>query len=103
MIVFFYGWLLPILYAIGCALTYCTQLSAKADPKRRQIYWTIAQATSGLALLGVSMSIVSAIISHQLFGANVDALGLAVAGLVALLGWIVTNYSMRYLVGEPNQ
>lgn len=90
---FYDGWILPLIYTVGFTLTL----------RLKHSHWLIARATSGIALLGICLIICTKIVSYFVAGAHTDALGLTVALLVALLGWVVTNYSMRYLAGESHE
>jgi NAD(P)H-quinone oxidoreductase subunit 5 len=87
------GWLLPLIYTMGCALA-CAQGSR---------HWAIARLTASAALAGTVAVAVVALLWSQWAPLAVDALGLTAALLVAVLGWVIINYSSRYLNGEPGQ
>jgi NAD(P)H-quinone oxidoreductase subunit 5 len=87
------GWLLPIIYATGCLLVF-------GAPRR---YWHIARLTAAAALLATLGAAVTALLWSQLAPLTVDVVGLTVALLIAVLGWVIINYSWRYLDGEPGQ
>lgn len=87
------GWLLPMIYAVGLLLT--TVAGAH--------HWRVAQTTMLVGFLSM-MATVLVSVTLMLNGfAGVDRLGLIMAMLVALLGWIIVSYSRRYLHGEPGQ
>lgn len=87
------GWLLPLVYAAGCLLA-CRQT---------QEYWAIARLTAAAALVATGGAAAVALFWSGWGGHRVDALGLTAAVLVAVLGWVIVNYSSRYLNGEPGQ
>ncbi|MDX1492075.1 MAG: NADH-quinone oxidoreductase subunit L [Pseudohongiellaceae bacterium] len=87
------GWLLPALYASGFMLA----LVLKRN------HWLTARGTALLGLIVTIILVSSAVILTQLQPLSVDKLGLTLAGLVSLLGWVIINYSARYLQGEANQ
>ncbi|MDH4042687.1 MAG: NADH-quinone oxidoreductase subunit L, partial [Gammaproteobacteria bacterium] len=89
----FGGWLLPVIYATGCVLVF----------GRSQQHWKIAQLTATAALLATFGAALVALVWSQLAPVAVDAVGLTAALLVALLGWVIINYSSRYLAGERDQ
>jgi len=89
----FGGWLLPVIYATGCVLVF----------GRSQQHWKIAQLTATAALLATFGAALVALVWSQLAPVAVDAVGLTAALLVALLGWVIINYSARYLAGERDQ
>lgn len=87
------AWLLPAIYGLGWLLV-------AARPDRN---WQIARSTAAAALfmtLGTSVASIG-----QLFAVpgSVDLLGTTVALLIALLAWVIVNYSARYLEGESGQ
>lgn len=90
---FYGGWLLPLIYATGFILV----------SLRYREYWQVARMTATVGLLATTGMALLALLWAQLAPLRVDALGLTVALLVALLGWVIINYSSRYLNGEPNQ
>ncbi len=87
------GWLLPLVYATGCLLVL----------RRPGRHWKIAQLTSTAALLATLCTALAALAWAQFEQLTVDALGLTMALLVAVLGWVIINYSARYLSGERDQ
>ena len=87
------GWLLPVIYGIAFALALL--------PWRRQ--WLPARGAALLGLLTSVAAVVAAVALAQFQPVSIDKPGLVVALLVALLGWVIINYSRRYLQGEPNQ
>ena len=87
------GWLLPLIYATGCVLACC----------RVQRYWAVARLTAAAALAATAAAAAVALLWSRWGEVAVDALGLTAAMLVAVLGWVVINYSARYLSGEPGQ
>ncbi len=90
---FFGAWLLPAIYAVGCLLV-CGQ------PRH---HWKIAQLTAAAALLATLFSALGAWAWLRFAPLAIDSVGLTVALLVAVLGWVIINYSSRYLNGEPGQ
>ncbi|KAA1191859.1 NADH-quinone oxidoreductase subunit L [Pseudohalioglobus sediminis] len=86
-------WLLPLIYAVGCAAVFITT---------RQ-HWHIARLTASAALVATAGAALLALVWAQLAPLAVDVLGLTVALLIAVLGWVIVNYSSRYLNGEPEQ
>jgi NAD(P)H-quinone oxidoreductase subunit 5 len=90
---FYLGWITPILYATGCVLV----LSRPGQ------YWRIAIAISALALIATLAGAVGAIAWSLFAPLSIDKLGMTGALLVSLLGWVIVNYSSRYMAGEPNQ
>jgi NAD(P)H-quinone oxidoreductase subunit 5 len=93
MMEFFGGWLLPAIYATGCLLVF-------GQPRH---HWKIAQITAAAALLATLFSVVGAGVWLHFAPAEIDSVGLTLALLVAVLGWVIINYSSRYLNGEPGQ
>ncbi|MEZ5572742.1 MAG: NADH-quinone oxidoreductase subunit L [Halioglobus sp.] len=86
-------WILPLVYAAGCALAFI----------RSNNPWTAARVTVALAL-GATLSVALGTIAVSLLTpVDVDKLGLTAALLVSLLGWVIVNYSARYLDGEADQ
>lgn len=81
----FLGWLAPALYLAGALA------GAAAAATWR---WRIAAATTRCALAAAGLRLVMA---------PGDATPALVATLVAFLGWIIGDYSRRYLHGEPGQ
>lgn len=87
------GWLLPVIYAIGCLLVF----------SRPDHLWQSAKVTALVALLAIVAAVLNALVWGQFVFSGFDAVGLTLALLVALLGWVIINYSARYLSGEPDQ
>ena len=86
-------WLLPLVYAIGCLVA--------LNGSRHN--WRVARLAGTLALL-VSLAMALGAITGSWLGASpIDKLGLTASLLVSLLGWVIINYSSRYLAGEPHQ
>lgn len=86
-------WLLPLVYIAGLLA------AVGASP----IQWWVARATGLLGLAAVLF-----VVGGRLFGAEnplytADTLGLVMAVLVSVLGWVIITYSHRYLQGEKNQ
>jgi NAD(P)H-quinone oxidoreductase subunit 5 len=78
---------------LGCLLVFS---------QSRQL-WRIARFTALAALLA-TLAIALLALSRSLFAPlAVDAVGMTAALLIALLGWVIVNYSARYLDGEPGQ
>jgi len=89
----FGAWLLPAMYAAGCLLAF-------GQPRH---HWKIAKFTAAAALLATLGSVLGALAWRQFAPLALDSVGLTVALLVAVLGWVIINYSSRYLNGEPGQ
>lgn len=89
----FSAWLLPALYASAFIL-------ALGLPRQ---HWRVARAAALLGLITMTVTAVTAFVWAQFQTVNVDKLGVTVGLLVSLLGWVIVNYSARYLQGEPNQ
>lgn len=87
------GWILVLVYAAGWLLV-------SSQP---HAYWTIARGTALAGLAGVVVSITAATAAALLTGASPDRLGLVAALLVSLLGWVIINFSSRYLTGDLHQ
>lgn len=87
------GWILVFVYTIGWLLV-------ASQPAYQ---WAIARGSALLGLLGVIFSIIVAIAGSRLAGLNPDQLGLVAAALVSLLGWVIINFSHRYLTGDLHQ
>jgi NAD(P)H-quinone oxidoreductase subunit 5 len=90
---FFGGWLLPLIYASGCLLVF----------GQSRHHWKIARLTAAAALLATVLCALGAWVWLQFAPLAIDSVGLTVALLVAVLGWVIINYSSRYLNGEPDQ
>ena len=93
MVVSITGWLLPAIYAVGCLLAF--SMSSRL--------WKMAKITSVTALLATITVVLTVLIWGQLTLAAIDTVGLTLSLLVAVLGWVIINYSSRYLGGEPGQ
>ncbi|HEY9147369.1 MAG TPA: NADH-quinone oxidoreductase subunit L [Gammaproteobacteria bacterium] len=87
------AWLLPAIYAAGCLLAF-------GQPRH---HWKIAKFTAAAALLTTLASVLGGLAWRQFAPLALDSVGLTVALLVAVLGWVIINYSSRYLNGEPGQ
>jgi len=93
MLVSFVGWLLPITYAVGCLLVF----------SKTNRLWKTANITAAAALMVTITMVLTALIWGPLAAASFDKVGLTLALLVAVLGWVIINYASRYLRGEPGQ
>ncbi len=89
MVELFSGGLLPIIYVFGFA--------GALGLSRHQ--WIVARLTALLGLLTTLAAAVGAVLSWS----PLDKLGLTLALLVSLLGWVIIDYAARYLQGEPDQ
>jgi NAD(P)H-quinone oxidoreductase subunit 5 len=87
------GWLLPLIYAAGT-------LAVFSQPHK---LWQIARLTATAGLVATLGAVLGALAWVQFNAVTVDSLGLTVALLVAVLGWVIINYSARYLTGESDQ
>ena len=87
------GWLLPAIYATGCVLVF-----SRSGP-----LWKIARITAATALIAMLTATLAVLVAGRFTPLALDTLGLTVALLVAVLGWVIINYSYRYLNGEPGQ
>lgn len=93
MISFNVGWLAALVYMLGFLLV--------CWPVPRP--WRVAVGASVIALLISLVLVVVAALMSISGGQDVDKVGLTVALLVTLLGWMIVRYSQRYLRGEPGQ
>lgn len=93
MVVSVTGWLLPLIYAVGCLLAF----------SQSNRLWKTAKITAAAALLAMITVVLTALVWGQFAVASFDKVGLTLALLVALLGWVIVNYSSRYLNGEREQ
>ncbi len=87
------GWLLPLVYLTGWLLVHA----------RAGHHWSIARATGLIGVLVTVASVVAAAAGSVVAGLSIDTLGLVVALLVSLLGWVIVNFSSRYLAGDRLQ
>jgi NAD(P)H-quinone oxidoreductase subunit 5 len=87
------AWPLPIVYGLGFLLALCL-------PRQP---WKIARCTAVAALLATLGNALLALGGSLFAAVAVDAVGMTVALLIALLGWVIVNYSARYLGGEADQ
>ncbi|MDW3711155.1 MULTISPECIES: NADH-quinone oxidoreductase subunit L [unclassified Pseudomonas] len=83
--------LLPWVYALAL-------LPAACIGSPRRVWWPARAA----GYLGLTL-VAGAWLQAALDGRDNDRLGLAMAGLVGLLAMVITDYSHRYLDGEPGQ
>jgi NAD(P)H-quinone oxidoreductase subunit 5 len=86
-------WTLPAIYLLAFALTLLV----------RQWAWTIANAAVVAGLGGTISAVMWSSLPSQWARGATDAIGLMVATLIALLGWVIVRFSRRYLEGEPGQ
>lgn len=93
MLVSIISWLLPVIYAVGCLLVLgkTTRL------------WKVAKITAAAALVATTTFVLAFLVWGQFTAATFDKVGLTLSLLVAVLGWVIINYSSRYLNGEPGQ
>ncbi len=87
------GWITPTLYAMGFLL-------ALWRPRQA---WKTALLVGAWGLLATLVLIAGALVAALTTPLEIDRLGLTGALLVSLLGWVIINYSARYLEGDPNQ
>lgn len=69
----------------------------------RRHVWPIAQVATVLALGGVGWALATSVRPVPFVPSSQDAVGLVMASLVALLGWVIVRFSWRYLEGEAGQ
>lgn len=93
MMEFTSGWLLPLIYGLGFLMLLCRS----GQP------WQIARLTAFTALAATLVITLATVIWPQWLALSTDALGMTLAVLVAILGWVIINYSSRYLGAEQNQ
>ena len=87
-------WCVPLAYVLGCL-----PVALGASVSRA---WAFAEGAAAAALALVLTAAVFA--AQQGFtSAQINKLGLVMAALVSLLGWVVIRYSRRYLNGEAGQ
>lgn len=87
------------------SLTACYVLSAVIAALARpvRLAWTTAET---LALLGLGIAMGTALVAAPASDAvhpAKDMVGITMAALVSLLGWVIVRYSRHYLAGEENQ
>ena len=90
---YYLGWITPALYALGFLLAW----------GRPQQAWRVALFIGAAGLLATLAVAAIALAGSAFTALPVDKLGMTGALLVALLGWVIINYSSRYLEGDPNQ
>ena len=86
-------WTLPTIYLLAFALTLLMRPWA----------WVIANAAAVVGLGGTVIAVVWSGLAVVLERGAIDAIGLMVATLITLLGWVIVRFSRRYLAGEPGQ
>ncbi|MDX1696245.1 MAG: NADH-quinone oxidoreductase subunit L [Ketobacteraceae bacterium] len=89
----FSGWLLPVIYTLGFLLAF----------SQKAYHWPIARISALTALAVTLAAAAGALLWSQFQVLQFDKLGITLALLVSLLGWVIINYSFRYLAGEPGQ
>lgn len=87
------GWLLVLVYAAGWLLVV----------GQSGHHWRIARITSLLAFAGTAASVLAAAAGSLASTIDPDKVGLTAALLVSILGWVIVNFSHRYLNGEEQQ
>jgi NAD(P)H-quinone oxidoreductase subunit 5 len=93
-------WLLPLIYLFAGSLVSLGRKAQRADIASA---WAVAEAA---ALAGLAITLVAVATAAWQAGflhSPGDALGLALAALISVLGWVIIRYSRRYLHGEPGQ
>ncbi len=80
----------PALYAVGLGVS----LGKFRD------YWFLARGVSLVSFVGMLAVMLVAVIFSNL---RIDYLALLMSLLVSLLGWVVVEFSAKYLNGEPKQ
>lgn len=86
-------WALPAVYLLACALTFVM----------RRWAWRTAHAAAVIGLGGTVATVAWSGLSNQFAGGAADAIGLMVATLITLLGWVIVRFSRTYLEGESGQ
>jgi len=87
------GWVLPTIYALGSLWVF-----VQADA-----HWRAARLTAVFALIATVGMALTIMVWAQFGEITPDPLGLMCAVLVSTLGWVIVQYSGRYLEGEPGQ
>jgi len=87
-------WSVPLAYLLACL-----PVALSAGVSRA---WAVAEGAA-VASLVMALSAAAAVVPQGFSSSHTDALGLAMAALVSLLGWVVIRYSRRYLNGEAGQ
>lgn len=87
------GWVLPAIYATGSLWVFC-----HSGP-----HWRAARCTAVLALIATVCVGAATLVRAQIEPIASDPVGLICAVLVAALGWVIIQYSARYLDGETGQ
>ncbi|HEY8027092.1 MAG TPA: NADH-quinone oxidoreductase subunit L [Burkholderiaceae bacterium] len=87
-------WCLPPLYVAAILPAFFT---------RQEKAWRIAEGAAAAAIALPCAALAFAMANHPGNGARFDRIGVTMALLITLLGWIILRYSRRYLHGEDGQ
>jgi NAD(P)H-quinone oxidoreductase subunit 5 len=87
-------WCLPLSYLAA---------SLPAFFARPATGWRVAESAAAAALGVPCTALALAIFKHASSGERADYIGMMMALLIALLGWIILRFSRRYLHGEAGQ
>lgn len=87
-------WCLPFLYVLA---------SLPAIFTGQEKAWRIAESAAAAAIALPCAGLALAMANQPASGARADYIGMAMALLIAFLGWIILRYSRRYLHGEAGQ
>lgn len=87
-------WITPFIYLIGCIFTYY----------QSKQQWRIANISAIVALVCTLFVSISIFVNYLYKGASShDVLGIILATMIAILGWVIVRFSHRYLQGESGQ
>ena len=89
----FHWWVLPAIYLLAFALTLAV----------RSRVWMIAHTGAVVGLGGTIAAMIWSSMPIPIARDGRDTIGLVVAILIALLGWVIVRFSRRYLEGEAGQ
>ena len=87
-------WCLPLIYLLSAIPAFLL---------KQDTAWRIAERAAAAALLIACVVPALAVLNRAAQALRVDHVGMIMALLIALLGWVIVRYSRRYLQGEPGQ
>jgi NAD(P)H-quinone oxidoreductase subunit 5 len=87
-------WCMPLIYLLS---------SFSAFLIRQETAWRVAESFAAVALIAPSTALLLAMTRPGPHADRADYVGMTMALLIAVLGWIIIRYSRCYLQGEPRQ